>query len=493
LALCPSSRWRLVQHIDSKPEFKTMKLSDPSKVITRHVADLDKGRAMMIAFVGSSFVFGALVVPPILFDVRTHRSLDCDMVDFHLPLINFFIQHTWNLVDYPGYSVSLPGHHILLAWAARTLGYVAVDSATLPIRLLHAAFVLVFSLLFFLFLYRLRRAYSHETRLWVAFALWISVVQTFYFIQSAISISTDLPAATIYLAFLYLTVFYPQAIAAITVSATALVFWRQSYAPVLGAPLLANPDRIRGRFFLTLAVPGVMLLFYIIQFGGFAPPNSIVEHVPEPLFRIGLNSIGLPSFGVFPQSMLHAFAFLGLVSPAYLTIFSDAIYTAYRYKSTVIAASVISLLIATTWIVVPSTFDLLAGRWGSVVWGLARIGPSWGNHSLVVLLLGIIGAAFLAPLMHLAVSRNEIRPILFGMVLYFCGQIFMPLAYQRYIEPVVLMSLALIAAPLVVVSTWRVSLFASVFALYSVVGVLRIYDVLPEFWLIAIKTPTPCS
>src|SRR5262249_47431448 len=151
----------------------------------------------------------------------------------------------------------------------------------------------------------------------------------------------------------------------------------------------------------------------------------------------------------------------------------------------VIAASVISLLIATTWIAVPSTFDFYAGRWGSVVWSLGQIGPSWGNHSLIVLLLGIVGAAFIAPLMHLALNRDEIRPALLGMLLYIAGQIFMPLAYQRYVEPVVLMSLALIAASSVFIATWRMFFFAGSFALYSLVGILRVYGVLPDIWLIA--------
>src|SRR5262249_26236797 len=122
----------------------------------------------------------------------TDSSLACDMAGFHLPQINFFIHHPWNFVDYPGYSVSLPGHHMLLAWAARALDYVTVDSATVPIRLLHAAFGLVFSLVFFLFLYRLRRVDSHRSRLWVTFALWISVVPTFYIIQSAVLRLRDL-------------------------------------------------------------------------------------------------------------------------------------------------------------------------------------------------------------------------------------------------------------------------------------------------------------
>ena len=444
-------------------------------------------RAIIIAVVGVTFVFGILVIPPVLIDVQTHSSLACDMLAYHLPQINFFIQHPWNFLDYPGYSVSLPGHHLLLAWAARALGYMVIDSATLPIRLLHATFGLVFSVVLLLFLYRLRRDDPRYSRLWVTLALWMSVVPSFYFVQSSVSISTDLPAATIYLVYLYLITFHSQAIAAITVSATALVFWRQIYAPVIMVPFLAYPGRVRANppFLLTLVVPGAILLFYIIQFGGFAPPNSIVEYVPEPLIHIGWRSLDLHLGGVFPQSILHAFAFLGLVSPVYLAIFSTAIRSAYRSVVTIIAASVIFLLIATIWITVPSNNDADAGRWGSIVWSLGQIGPSWNNRSFIILLLGIVGTAFVASLLNLALSRNEIRPALIGMLLYIGGQIFMPLAYQRYVEPVVLLSLALIAAPTVVVNTWRMSFFTSIFALYSVVGIVRIYNFLPNIWLIA--------
>jgi hypothetical protein len=302
-------------------------------------------------------------------------------------------------------------------------------------------FGLVFSLLLFLFLYRLRRNVSHESRLWVTLALWISVVPSFYFVQSSVFVSTDLPAATIYLLFLYLIAFHSRAIAAITLSATALVFWRQSYAPVAMVPLLTNSGRDRANpiapSLLTAVVPGAILLFYIILFGDFAPPNSVVERLPEPLIQIGWKSIGLHLGGFFPQSILHAFAFLGLVSPIYLTIFSTVVQTAYRSRGTAIATAVIFLLIATIWVAVPSTIDFKAGRWGSVVWSLSLIGPSWGNRSLIILLLAVVGAAFLAPLMHLALSRNKMRPILLGMLLYIAGQIFQPLAYQRYVEPVV--------------------------------------------------------
>jgi hypothetical protein len=320
----------------------------------------------------------------------------------------------------------------------------------------------------------------------MALALWISVVPSFYFVQSSIFISTDIPAATIYLVFLYLIAFHSRTIVATSLSAAALVFWRQSYAPVLAASVFANTDRLRstpvGPLLLTLALPGVILSFYIFEFGGLAPRNSIVEHLPDPVLQIGWKGL---NFGVFPQSILHAFAFLGLVSLIYLTILITGVQAAYRTNRTIIVGSVASLLVAVVWVAVPSTFDLDAGRWGSVVWSLGQIGPIWGNRSLIVLLLGIIGAAFMASLMHLALSRDETRPVGLGMLLYIAGQILMPLAYQRYIEPVVLISLALIAASTVTVAGWRMSLFASIFALYSLAGLLHIYGMLPDIWPIA--------
>ena len=282
------------------------------------------------------------------------------MLGAHLPQINFFIRHPWNFVNYSGYSVSLPGHHILLAWIAKALGYTKIDSTTVPIRLLHAAFGLVFSLVLFMFLYRLRRDDPHENRLWVILALWVSVAPSFYFVQSAVFISTDLPAATIYLVFLYLIAFHSQAIAAITVSATVLVFWRQNYAPVVVLPLLANPDRVLaksiGPHLLTLIVPGAVLLFYIIQFGGFAPPNSIVEQRTRALNPGRLEFMGLH------RRRLSA------IDPACVRLFRAGLAhlshdlqhcgsNCLSLKGTIVAVSVISLLIATIWIAVPSTIE----------------------------------------------------------------------------------------------------------------------------------------
>jgi hypothetical protein len=93
--------------------------------------------------------------------------------------------------------------------------------------------------------------------------------------------------------------------------------------------------------------------------------------------------------------------------------------------------------------------------------------------------LGLAGAMFGALLVHLALDRWEIRPVLLSLLLYIIAQILMPLAFQRYIEPAILMSLALIAACFVTVVIWRLALFAIIFGIYSMIVLLHIYDTFP--------------
>ena len=69
-----------------------------------------RARGMTLALVVVTLLYGALVLPPLLIDLETYTSLSGDMLEYHLPQINFFIAHPWKSVDFPGYSASLPGH-----------------------------------------------------------------------------------------------------------------------------------------------------------------------------------------------------------------------------------------------------------------------------------------------------------------------------------------------------------------------------------------------
>ncbi len=245
-------------------------MTEPLSLSDGLIAGFAKMRGMTFALVGVTFRYAVLVLPPLIIDLETYNSLSGDMIENNLPEINFFIAHSWNFIDFPGYSASLPGHYMLLAWASRVLGYDTINSGTLPIRLLHGIFGCVYSLVIFVFLTRMQRTSRLQARFWVAAALWSSAAPSYHFVLSDIYISTDVPALTIYACYLHLVTFFPSATAAITISATALVYWRQSYAPVLAAPFLAASHRLRfmllSPMLLSLVVPGSVLLFYVIQF-----------------------------------------------------------------------------------------------------------------------------------------------------------------------------------------------------------------------------------
>jgi hypothetical protein len=426
-----------------------------------------KPGAMLVALM---LLFAMLVVPPILINAEGPAALAEDMIVAHLPQINFFIEHPSNVLDYPGAVTSLPGHHLLLAWAARLLGYNVIDSTTWAIRLIHAIACGVGAIGLFLFLLRMQYCQHKSKNVLMAAALWISVVFSYYFIQSSIYVSTDVPAISLYMMFIYVVIFHSRSITAPMITGTALVLCRQNYAPVLATPFLVKPHEIFSRLLspqiVTLIVPALVFLAYILKFGGLVPAQSWAESSRD---------IG----SLFPQSVLHTLAYLGLILPVYLLLFADEMRVCYGSRISMRAALTLVILVVVLWTLQPSNYDVDSGRWGSIVWTLSTFGPQWGNRSALVLFLAALGSLFTVFLGWLAAHYWEVRPVVFGMLLYLAFEMIVPLAYQRYIEPIILLSLALIAARCVTVSRRRVVLFAMAFGSYGVVGILRIYNIVP--------------
>jgi hypothetical protein len=420
-------------------------------------------RRILYAIILPAVVFCACTIPLIVSNGETLRGLSADMVDIYIPQVNFFIGHPFNAFDYPGRSASLPGYSILLAWAARAFGYSVIGPGAVPIRLIQVGFGLAGAYVLLALLKRLTARGGRAADPWQTAVLWISVVPSYYFIQSSIYLSTDMPSLTIYLAYLYLVIFHYEAIAGIVLAATALVFWRQSYAPVLAAPFLVEPSALFGRLrswiVLSVAVPGLVLASYVIKFHGLAPPEAS----------------GLVLGGLHPSTILHAFAFLGAAAPVYLLLLYENVRGALRNRRAMLMVLGVAVAIAAMWTVAPSNPDHANGRWASIIWSLAPLGPIWGDRSVIVLGFAVIGALFAAALAELAVSDRENRIILLGWALFVAGQVFMPLAFQRYIEPITLASLALVAARSATPPRWRVALFGVVFALYALLGLGHTY------------------
>lgn len=421
-------------------------------------------RELYVALFVPILIFYSCTLPLVLSNGETLRGLSADMVDIYLPQINFFIAHPFNLFDYPGRSASLPGYSILLAWIARALGYSAISPGSTPMRVLHTGFGLVGCYVLLALLVRLPRRGGRAADPWQCAALWVAVVPSYYFVQSSVYLSTDVAALTIYLVYLYLVIFRAEATVGIALAATALVFWRQSYAPVLAAPFLAEPfalfDRLRSWLVLSLVVPGLVLAVYVVKFHGLAPPQAE----------------GLVLGGVHPATILHAFAFLGVTAPVFLLMLYERVAGAIRARGAALVFLGFAAAVGVLWAVAPSYPDHDHGRWASIIWSLAAYGPMPGGHSVVVLGLAVIGGLFAAALAVIARDDREDRIVLLGWASFVVGQILMPLAFQRYIEPITLASLGLVAARSATPPRWRVAVFGAIAVLYSLIGLYHTYD-----------------
>ncbi len=135
----------------------------------------------------------------------------------------------------------------------------------------------------------------------------LPLFSSWYSIQALVYFGTDL----IGLAFLILFIAAMRAptphVMGGAASASALVFVRHMYAPILVAPLiqglLTKPFPNIGKFAVITAgaaiVPVAILALYISHWGGLTPPGLATE---------------LNKSGVFPQAWIHALAYLAIAA-----------------------------------------------------------------------------------------------------------------------------------------------------------------------------------
>ena len=95
-------------------------------------------------------------------------------------------------------------------------------------------------------------------------------------------------------------------------------------------------------------------------------------------------------------------------------------------------------------VVSPTTYDTATGRFGGF-WGLAKIGPDVAGRSLAITALASLGGALLALLLGLLDRRTRwlLAVTLLG---FWSSHLFAAFAWQRYIEPLVLVLLVLSTA-----------------------------------------------
>jgi hypothetical protein len=268
---------------------------------------------------------------------------------------------------------------------------------------------------------------------WRAAALALPLACSSYVLGAAIWINTDNGAFLFYELAVAVAAFSQTVpLTAIAISA-AIVMWRQMYLPVTG--IFGLSWLLRDRRLSTVTVPllaGIvpcaLLAVYYLHWGGFVAPrfqvfNASGSQVASPLSALALVGMFFP----FYWGYVHA-AMVGLLRN-------------HRVVVTVIALAVLVL-----WLSGPTDYYRYGGRWGAVIWTLAKHTLTIGSHAPVVLVFAILGALVLAALIFDARTRDEIPYDVIVLLLYVAGYSLQTGAYQRYIELPVLFTYGFVSA-----------------------------------------------
>jgi hypothetical protein len=352
-----------------------------------------------------------------------------DMAANHIPQINTFIKRPFDIFDYPSSSATTPGFHIFMAWILRILGYRSADQHNIALRLANFAINSLPILFTFLGAWKLGRDPAR------AAALTAALTGSSYVIGSAAFVTTDGGALGFFAAIIFILNFYPKSRVWLAIAFAALIAWRQIYLPIAGALGLGGIWGVPLKKMLTLPTlfnagvvlaPGFLLFaVWAVHWGGVVPPEYRVFNAP----------------GWQPDVLLQALAMTGLLSIVFLPICVSVSRTLRLMTLAYLAIPSFALALV-LWICSPTNINEAAGRWGSIIWTLAAHFPSIANHSLIVLPLAWLGTFSLLAAFGHARAKNYFPAEALCLVFYFIGYSAQVLAWQRYVEPQILIFFA---------------------------------------------------
>ena len=418
-----------------------------------------------------ALVLAAIVLPAALLNVHGGIRISDDSLDYHIPQINQFIKAPFDLVDFPALAPTFPGYHALMGWLARLFGFTTIDDNTWLMKLVNASFTLAAVALAAPLALRARQSDgaaaalrpAEPVLLLLPFALgwYVALTATYYGTEGLGHLCLVLVLWTV-------TARRPR-VAAVSAALALLVFVRHLFAPVLPIAALtrvrpAAPVRsiLSGGNLLFAAiavVPALLVIaIYVAQWKGLIPPGKATE----------FNRSGL-----FLHSWLHAFAFLGLASFLYLPLEVRAPRAGLLRGWPALWLAALPAFALVLWLFGPSDYSVDNGRWGSLIWSLARHLPLIAGKSPVVLVLALIGAAFAGYLLVRSWQRETIPVELIVLLLYLAGLGFTQAAHQRYVEPVTALCLGILFCRLATAPrpAWAyapIVMFAAISALFSI-------------------------
>jgi hypothetical protein len=188
-----------------------------------------------------------------------------------------------------------------------------------------------------------------------------------------------------------------------------------------------QPRRTATALLATAALPILAVGALVLLWGGLLPPRFVGHHE-------GWNPAAL-SFGL---SLLGAF---GL---PWLLLMTADLRPALESRA---GRLVIALALCAS--LVPTSYDVQSGRWGGWLWEAVRWAPVAFGRSLVLPILGIVGACAVLTLVFRAASagrRREAIVLVVALGAWMAAQSANFQVWQRYFEPATLILLSWLIA-----------------------------------------------
>lgn len=407
----------------------------------------------------SPWVFWAAAIPLMVVNLRRGRG-QFDQEVFHAPVIARFVRD-WPRVDLSDYlSATTPGYHLVMA-AASKLG---LDSL-LAMKVVSSLFTVV--LLWLLEAAVRTRLEAHEaatgakTPRWLPLALVAPVVGSMYVFIPGVWLQPDNAGWLGVLVMLLIALrekFDRVSLIGGGVTLVLLVWTRQSHVWAAGLLWIAawlgsgpgiepiarvtGPRVRRAALALAVSLPAIASLVYFYRmWGGLTPPHFHKQHAS------GFN-LATPAFALALIAIFSHF-FLVWLAPG-LAVLGRSVRGRLIMGAAVGVGVLLALIPETTYLYEPRS----TGLW-NVVKALDQRGVVLGDRTSPLLLaLSPLGAlcvaAWLAQLASASGGRRVREAWIIGLGLagFVAAQTANSNAWQRYLEPMLLMVMALMAAML---------------------------------------------
>lgn len=370
--------------------------------------------------------FGVLVWPAIL-SGRGGTSEYWDQRNYHEPVIRAFAEQ-WPRVDLVNYrSATSPGYHLGLAILSR---YVTHHQGVL--QLVSSLFSLGFVLT--VWWYAARGVGG-----WRALALSAPLLASSYLLSGAIWLTTD-NAAWLFVALALGGVAHraltPGRAIVSGVHATIATFIRQIHVwlagPIAVAALFDRPRSGGARIAVAIAVmlPIALVAVLFLLWKGLMPPAYVSIH----------------NQGANPALIPFSLALLGAYGLFFVPAFGlrTTVDVLKKPMTWLIALGVFAICAS-----VPTAHSEGAGRWGGSMWELVRRMPVVADRSMVIPPMAAAGALVLCLARQAAANAGRTRAatvLLVALGFWAAAQSMNSQAWQRYSDPIILMSLAWFAS-----------------------------------------------